>query len=105
MREEASGNRCHGIQAIMGDTLSSSACAAIPGATHISPVLPEELVLTIKPHQLWGVCYNTVDTGLISPIQYTRTIFPDRGLWLEVYREGTNEQHTFNYIKVEIHEH
>ena len=102
MREEAtvSGNRCRGIQAIMGNTLSSR--AAIPD---ISTVLPEEFVLTIKPHRLWGACYNSVDNGLISPIQYTRTIFPDRGLWLEVYREGTSEQYTFNYIKVEIHEH
>lgn len=50
MREEASGNRCRGMQAIMGDTLNSR--TGIPGATHVSTVLPEEFVLTLKPHQL-----------------------------------------------------
>ena len=103
MREEASGNRCRGIEALMGNTLSSR--VGIPGATHVSTILPEEFVLTLKPHQLWGLCYNSADTGLISTIQFTRTLFPDRGLWLEVYREHSSEQFTFNYIKVEIHEH
>lgn len=103
MREESLGTRCRGIQAAMGDTLSSR--AAFQGVSHTSDILPEQFVMTIKPHRLWGVCYHAVDTGIISPIRFTRTLFPDRGLWLEVYRENSSEQYTFNYIKVEIHEH
>ena len=99
--QEGIGNRCRGVQATMGDTLT--ALGVISGAPHISSILPEEFILTIKLRRLWGSCYNSVDSGAISPVQYTRTVFPNRGLWLEVYREHTSETYTFNYIKVELH--
>ena len=100
LREEA--DRCRGMQATMGTTYSSA--QFFPGAGHSSTILPEQFVLTIKPSQQWGSCYNSVDSGVISPVAYTRTINLDQGLWLEVYRENTNEQYVFNYITVEIHE-
>jgi len=102
MREEGIRDCCRGIQATMGDTFSSS--RTIPGVTHTSTVLPEEFVISIKPHRRWGSCYTAIDSGLISPIGYTRSISPCQGLWLEVYRENVNEQYTINYIKVDIHE-
>ena len=86
----------------MGST--ATARKAYPGASHNSSILLEQFVLTIKPSQKWGSCYNSVDSGVISPVAYTRSINLDQGLWLEVYREGSNEQYVFNYIKVEIHE-
>jgi len=102
MREEATGNRCRGRQATMGNILTST--SIISGATHISTVLPEEFVLTIKPHRFWGSCYNSADSGLISPVRFSQTLSVSRGLWLEMYRENTNERYTISYIKVEIHE-
>ena len=101
MREEA--DRCRGMEAIMGSAYTSLV-NVLPGASHDSTILPEQFVLTIKPSQKWGSCYNSVDSGVISPVSYTRTINLDQGLWLEVYREGSHEQYVFNYIKVEIHE-
>ena len=95
------GNRCRGAQAIMGNTLTSM--ATFSGAPHISSTLPEEFVLTIKLRRTWGSCYNSVDSGAISPVRYTRTVFPNRGLWLEVYRNSLSDQYSFNYIKVELH--
>ena len=100
MREEA--DRCQGVEAIMGSTALSR--KTFPGANHNSSILPELFVLTIKPSQKWGSCYNSVDSGVISPVAYTRSINLDQGLWLEVYRENTNERYVFNYIMVEIHE-
>jgi len=99
--QDGIGNRCRGVQAIMGDTLTS--LGVISGAPHISSTLPEEFVLTIKLRRQWGSCFTSVDSGVISPVQYTRTVFPNRGLWLEVYRQNTGETYSFNYIKVELH--
>ena len=101
-QEESTGNRCLGRQATMGNVLRS--ISPIRGATHISTSLSDEHVLTIKPQQFWGSCYNSADRGLIYPVRYTRTLSTSRGLWLEVYRESTSDRYAFNYIKVEIHE-
>ena len=101
IREDIKG-QCRGYQAIMGDTSSSR--SATGGSTHITSILQEQFVLTIKPYQRWGSCYTAADSGVISPVTYTRSINPERGLWLEVYREDTGERYVFNYIKVEIHE-
>lgn len=100
MREEAV--RCQGMQGSMGDVLSSR--SARGGASHESSTLPEEFVLTIKPTRYWGSCYFAVDSGLISPVSYTRRVNPSKGLWLEVYGEGTTERYLINYIIVEVHE-
>ena len=102
MREESSADRCRGIQAIMGDTYTSY--APIDGANHESNFLPEQFVMTMKPSQRWGSCYDAIDSGVISPVSYTRSISLNKGLYLEVYREDTSEQYVFNYIMVEIHE-
>ena len=100
MREEAV--RCQGIQGSMGDVLSSRSTRG--GASHESSTLPEEFVLTIKPSRYWGSCYFAVDSGLISPVYYSRWLDLRKGLWLEVYAEGSNERYLINYIIVEIHE-
>ena len=62
MREEA--GHCQGIQGIMGDILGSRVTRS--GASHQSSILPEQLVLTIKPTEYWGSCYFAVDSGLID---------------------------------------
>ena len=100
MREEA--DRCRGIEAYMGTTFTSS--RVISGHSHDSAILPEQFVLTIKPSKQWGSCYNSVDSGVISPVGYIRSLNLNRGLWLEVYREDQSERYVFNYIQVEIHE-
>ena len=100
MREEAV--RCQGIQGSTGDVLTSF--TRLGGASHQSSVLPEEFVLTISPSKYWGSCYFAVDSGLISPIRFTRRLNPSKGLWLELYGEGASERYLINYIIVEIHE-
>ncbi|XP_065916429.1 uncharacterized protein [Dysidea avara] len=93
---------CNGMQATMGETLSS--VASFSGSPHQYSILPEEIVLTLKPSQRWGSCFIAANSGVISPVKYTRSIHPDQGLWLEVYREDSGERYTFIYIKIEIHE-
>ena len=102
MRDESSAVRCQGVQGTMGDVLGSRSTRG--GASHQSSILPEEFVLTIKPTEYWGSCHFAVDSGLISPVTYSRRIDPRKGLWLEVYAEHTSERYVFNYITVEIHE-
>ena len=100
MREE--GVRCQGIQGSTGDVLTSY--TRLGGASHKSSVLPEEFVLTISPSKYWGSCYFAADSGLISPVRFTRRLNPSKGLCLEMYGEGTSERYLINYIIVEIHE-
>ena len=94
---------CRGVQGTMEDVLGSRYNPS-PFSAHRSSVHPEQFTMTIKPSQRWGSCYSAGDSGIISPASYTRNIYPDQGLWLEVYRENTAELYSFNYIKVEIHE-
>ena len=100
MREEAV--RCQGIQGLMGDVLSSWSIRG--GASHQSSILPEQFVLTINPSKYWGSRYFAADSGLISPVSYSRRINPSKGLWLELYGESSDERYLINYIIVEIHE-
>ena len=102
IREEPSAHRCRGIQAVMGDKLTSM--SSFVGSAHNSSFLPEQFVLTLKPSQGFGSCYSAIDSGLISPVGYKREMSLDQGLFLEVYREDTHEKYIFNYIMVEIHE-
>ena len=99
---DSGGIRCQGVQGTMGDVFGSRSTRG--GASHQSSILPEEFVLTIKPTEYWGSCHFATDSGLISPVAYSRRIDPRKGLWLEVYAESTSEKYVFNYIIVEIHE-
>ena len=102
IREEPSAHRCRGIQAVMGNKLSS--LNAYVGSPHNSTFLPEQFVFTLKPSQGFGSCYSAIDNGLITPVGYTRQMSIDKGLSIEVYREDAHEEYTLNYILVEIHE-
>jgi len=102
IREEPSAHRCRGIQAVMGDKLTSM--SSFVGSAHNSTFLSEQFILTLKPSQGFGSCYSAIDSGLISPVGYKREMSLNKGLFLEVYREDTHEKYVFNYILVEIHE-
>ena len=93
---------CDGMEASMGDTMGSS--KDFDGPSPETRILSEEFTLTISPSHRWGSCFFAADSGTISPVSYTQTVYPDQGLWLEVYREGHAKEYVINYIIVEIHE-
>ena len=95
--------QCRGMQGSMGDTITGYSYFTGASARSTS-YLSEEFTLTISPSQRWGSCYYGGDSGLISPISYSRYIYLDRGLWLEAYRESYIERYIINYIIVDIHE-
>ena len=88
----------------MGDTYGRSLVRFSSATVTPTSFLPEQFAMTIKPSQHWGSCYTAADGGVISPVSYEQSIFLDRGLWLEVYRENNDENLSINYISVEIHE-
>ena len=94
--------RCEGIQASMGIELTEDTDFTTPNSE--SCILSEEYIFTISPSQQWGSCFFAGDSGIISPVSYTHTLYLDQGLWLEVYREGSSEAYVINYIIAEIHE-
>jgi len=93
---------CQGIQGVVGTTLSSR--TVFTGKSDSSSVLPDEFTMIIKPNEYWGTCYHASDTGIISPVSYTRYFSLRNGLYLEVYREDTSERYVFNYIIVEVYQ-
>ena len=93
---------CQGMQALMGDVMSSS--TFFNSAPAQSSILSEKYILTISPSQLWGSCHFGSDSGLVSSVSYTHSIYLNQGLWLEMYREDASEQCIINYLTVEIHE-
>jgi len=94
--------RCRGVQGVMGSTLNSK--TTYSGASHISNQLPEQFTMIFNPSERWGSCYHSVDSGVISPVYYSRYPYLTEGLYLEVYREDISEQYSFHYIIVEIYE-
>lgn len=94
--------RCQGMEARMGDVMSSS--TFFNSASAQSNILSENYVFTISPSKLWGSCHFGNDNGLVSPVSFTQRIYLNQGLWLEMYREDVIEQYVINYITVEIHE-
>ena len=103
------GNRCHeyhcrGLQGLMGETYGRSLVRFSSATVTPTSFLPKQFVMTIKPSQRWESCYTASDGGMISPVSFEQSIFLDRGLWLEVYREDNDEKLSINYISVEIHE-
>jgi len=83
---------CQGMQAIMGDVMGSSSFFTT-GTSVQSTIIPEEFILTISPLQQWGSCHIAIDSGVISPVTYTQSIYLDKGLWLEMYREDASAQY------------
>jgi len=104
MRDETSGHHCRGIEGLMGDTLSSRSISSGVLNTVSLSTFPEEFVITLAPSQRWGSCYYAVSNGVISPASYSRYLYLDQELSIEVYAESTSERYLFNYIIVEIHE-
>ena len=94
--------QCRGVEGLMDETLTSY--GYIGGVYQPTSTLSEEFVLSFNPSQRWGSCYYGGASGVISPISYSRSIYLDQGLWLEAYREGTNENYIINYVIVDIHE-
>ena len=89
----------------MGETYGRSLVRFSSATVTPTSFLPEQFVMTIQPSQRWGSCYTASD-GAWDDFSnwYEQSIFLDRGLWLEVYREDNDEKLSINYISVEIHE-
>ena len=102
LRDE-NGPHCRGIQGRVGTTLNYR--TTFTGASSSTSTLPEEFTMIINPSERWGTCYHASDTGVISLTSYTSSsLLLSNGLYLEMYREGTNEHYVLNYIIVEIHQ-
>jgi len=86
----------------VGTTLSSR--TVFTGKSDSSSVLPDEFTMIIKPNEKWGMCYHASDTGIISPVLYTKHLPLQNGLYLKVYREEASAFYALNYIMVEIYQ-
>ena len=69
-----------------------------------SKVNPDQFELTIKPSDIWGSAFCTLEDGHKLCISYSRPLKLSQGLALELYRQRATEEYTLNYIEVWIYD-
>ena len=98
-----SGPACHGFEQTSGK--------ALPGRGWIGELslpkpsdsfYPGQFVITLKLDEHWGSCYTANDGGLVKVNTFNKRLMLDKGLTLEVYKQGASETVGIKYIEVTI---
>ena len=74
----------------------------ISGPVVTSRRYSSEIKIQIKPAEQWGSCHTEHDEGYTNIASYQRTLDPSKGLYLEWYRQGYNENYHIKYIVVDV---
>ena len=62
-----------------------------------------EITIRIKPNDRWGSCHTEHDEGHVNIVNYQHTLDMTKGIYFQMYREGTTEKYYLNYIVATIH--
>ena len=97
-----SGSPCHGFQGTSGTFLGSVVWIS-PFSPKVSDSFyPGQFVITLKLDERWGSCYTAHDGGFVKTTTFTKRLMLDKGLTLEVYKQGASETVGIKYIEVTI---
>ncbi len=92
---------CLGAEGVPGSTLTSiRRTGATPKPT--DSFYPGQYDFTIKLDERWGSCYTAHDGGFVKTAGYNNRLMLNKGLTLEVYKEGSGERVGIKFIKVVI---
>ena len=61
-----------------------------------------EIKIQLKPAEKWGSCHTEHDGGYTNVGNYQRLLDPSKGIHLELYHGGNNEQYRIKYIVVNV---
>ncbi len=93
---------CYGHEGRSGTTLTGlreiSYSSPRPSDTHY----PGQFAITLKLDERWGSCYIAHDGGFVKTAVYNNRLMLNKGLTLEVYRQGRDERVGIKYIEVTV---
>ena len=93
---------CHGFEGTSDTSLSGSGWIDSPPTKVSDSFYPGQFVITLKLNERWGSCYTAHDGGFVKTTTFTKRLMLNRGLTLEVYKDGSSEKSGIKYIEVTI---
>jgi len=93
---------CHGFQGTSGTSLSTRVWINSSSPKVSDSFYPGQFVITLKLNERWGSCYTAHDGGFVKTTSFTKRLMLDKGLSLELYKQGASEKAGIKYIEVTI---
>lgn len=92
------------IEGLSGYQLGSPRITSDTIRVHSEPATVHSLHFRLEP-QLPASCVarGSYDREVSIYHKYTKTLHPERGLYLEVYRNNVEEQYIFSFFKIQAH--
>jgi len=92
---------CHGIEGSSGATLTGG--NYFTSSTKPSESFyPGQFVFTLKLNERWGSCYTAHDGGFVKTAGYNNRLMLNKGLTLEVYKNGNSEKVGIKFVEVTV---
>ena len=92
---------CYGNEGTSGTTLTGSRLIN-PSPKPSDSFYPGQFIVTLKLDERWGSCYTAHDGGFVKTAVYNNRLMLNKGLTLEVYKQGSNEKVGIKYIEVTV---
>ena len=93
---------CYNIEGDATNTNLNNRVRDITGTKVNSRHYSSEITIQIKPNDQWGSCHTEHDEGHVNIVSYQRRLDFTKGLYLQMYRDGTGEKYYIEYIAVDI---
>ena len=98
----SSSSPCHGFEGASGTSLSGSGWFDSSSPKVSDSFYPGQFVITLKLDERWGSCYTAHDGGFVKTTTFTKRLMLDKGLTLELYKQGPSEKAGIKFIEVTL---
>ena len=92
---------CNGKEGLSGTQLTVGKYTSLTPRPSDS-FYPGRFVFTLKLDERWGSCYTAHDGGFVKTTGYNNRLMLNKGLTLEVYKEGKKEGVGIKFIEVTV---
>ena len=93
---------CFGYEGTSGMTMTGARYISHTSPRPSDSFYPGQFVITLKLDEHWGSCYTAHDGGFVKTAVYNKRLMLNKGLTLEVYKEGSNEKVGIKFIEVTV---
>ena len=100
--EYSSHAPCFGYEGTSGTTLNGRRYITQSSPRPSDSFYPGQFVITLKLDEHWGSCYTAHDGGFLKTAVYNNRLMLNKGLTLEVYKQGSNEKVGIKFIEVTV---
>ena len=98
--DQSTGPPCHGFEGTSGTSLSEHGWISYSSPKVSDSFYPGQFMITLKLDERWGSCYTAHDGGRTTA--FTKRLMLNKGLTLEVYKNGGYEKSGIKCIEVTI---